>query len=310
MQYKISDLTIDDEYDVIESKKSVKDAALKMKELGIPDLVVVDSADENILGVVADFDIVTGLVAEGKSAENTKVTDIMYTIEPVTLDTPVAKAFALLRDLDVSVVPVVEDDKLLGVATIQDLWGYLSETYSDDKGLLTVSNPRFANYIFTVIMTLLYFFFGILTPIIGIAGFFKAELPVISNFSNSATYFLFETRFQSRSDLQMDTLPWQLVSGYGIIFVLVGIISAFAILQWAYADYHMITEKRNWKQIGFILGLANLLIIWLLFLILMTSGIVQVTNPQIDVMGLGLAGLAILCLAAAVYRDVVFKGRS
>ena len=45
-EYFIRDLTIDDEYDVINSESSVKDAALKMKELGIPDLVVTDNENK------------------------------------------------------------------------------------------------------------------------------------------------------------------------------------------------------------------------------------------------------------------------
>ena len=149
-EFYIRDLTIDDEYDIINANASVKDAALKMKEAAIPDLVVVNN-DDKVLGVIADFDIVTNLVAEGLSVES-KVTEIMYTIEPVSQDTPVSTAFTRMRDLDVSVIPVTEKSKLVGVATITDCWGFLPEEYEDEKGLIPVSNPRLFNYSFSILM--------------------------------------------------------------------------------------------------------------------------------------------------------------
>ena len=39
-EFLVSDLTIDDEYDTILASASIQEAALKMKENGIPDLVV------------------------------------------------------------------------------------------------------------------------------------------------------------------------------------------------------------------------------------------------------------------------------
>jgi signal-transduction protein with cAMP-binding, CBS, and nucleotidyltransferase domain len=121
-EFLVQDLTIDDEYDTVSANASVQEAAKKMKENGIPDLVVLD--DNNMYqGVIADFDIVTNMVAEGLSSES-KVTELMYTIEPVSKDTTVSDAFARMRDLDVSVVPVVDNDKVIGVTTITDCWGY------------------------------------------------------------------------------------------------------------------------------------------------------------------------------------------
>ena len=310
-EFFIRDLTIDDEYDIITADSSVKEAALKMKELGIPDLVVVDN-DNNVLGVIADFDIVTGLIAEGLSAETAKVTEIMYTIDSVTKDTPVTTAFTRMRDLDVSVVPVVENNKLIGVATITDCWGFLPEKYEDQKGLIAISNPRFANYSFSLLMTLLYFCFGILAPLAGISGFLKA--PVIGFPEEDAIYYLFEARggggfFLRYLNVQGDnSLLWIGVFVYGIIFLILGIFSVFAIFHWANADFNRVKLTRNWQVIGFIVGTANILLEWIIFLVIFMVGALRVSGAiSIDIIGLLLSGLAIIFLIAAVSRDILFR---
>jgi CBS domain-containing protein len=307
----VRDLTIDDEYDIIAADASVKDAAMKMKEAGIPDLVVVDENDE-VLGVIADFDIVTGLVAEGLSAETAKVTEIMYKIDPVTPDTTVESAFTLMRDLDVSIVPVIENKKLTGVATITDCWGMLPEKYEDQRGFIAVTNPRLTNYGFTLLMTALYFCFGILAPLVGITGFLKG--PVAGSAVYSATYYLFDAHGKGFWIRYIDfqgtySLLWLGLTVYGIIFLIIGIFSAFALLQWAHADYQLVRINKNWQIYGLITGVLNLLIIWGLFLIFMFTGALRVPGSQItlDIAGIIFSGLAILFLLAAVSRDIFFR---
>jgi CBS domain-containing protein len=313
-EFLVRDLTIDDEYDTISATASVQDAAKKMKEDGIPDLVVLDE-DKNYQGVIADFDIVTGLVAEGLSPSTSKVTEIMYTIEPVTKDTTVSTAFTRMRDLDVSVVPVIENNEVIGVVTITDCWGFLPEKYEDAKGLIPVSNPRLTNYSFTLLMTLLYLCFGIFAPLIGIVGYLKA--PIAGSTVFSATYYLFEARGASFWLRYIDMhgqyeLLWLGISIFGIIFLIAGLFSAYAIFQWAYADYRIIKLNRNWQMIGVTLGIAILVIEWLLFVLFNFAGALRVSSSLItfDLGGLILTGLAIICLLVAVSRDVFFRETS
>ena len=313
-EFLVRDLTIDDEYDTISANASIQDAALKMKENGIPDLVVLDE-ENNYQGVIADFDIVTGLVAEGLSPSNSKVTEIMYTIEPVTKDTAVSTAFARMRDLDVSVVPVLENNEVIGVATITDCWGFLPEKYEDTKGLIPVTNPRLTNYSFTLLMTLLYLCFGIFAPLIGIVGYLKA--PIAGSKVFSATYYLFEARGASFWLRYLDIhgqygLLWLGISIFGIIFIILGLFSAYAIFQWAYSDYRIIKVNRNWQAIGVSLGISILVVEWLLFVLFNFLGALRVSSSQVtfDFGGLILTGLAILCLLAAVSRDILFREAS
>jgi CBS domain-containing protein len=311
-QYYVKDLVIDDEYATVTADTSIKEAALLMKEKGIPDLVVLDE-NSSVLGVVADYDIVIGAVATGKDVESTKVVESMYKIEPVKLDTPVEVAFNRMQELDVSAIPVVDDNnKLLGIVTITDCWGYLPDKYEDYKGLLTVSNPRFANYWFTVTMTVLYFFFGILSPILGFAGFLNSKLILSSTYNPSVTYYLFDARggeyFIRYLDIRGDTLPWLLVTIYSIVFIIIGIITTILIIQWAYADYRMLKQgESQWHTIAAVVGIANVVIIWLLFLFLLSIGIARVGEASIDISGLSFSIASIIFLVLAVNRDHFFK---
>ena len=172
-EYFVKDLVIDDEYGVIESTATIQDAAKKMKELGVPDLVVIQ--DEKVLGVIADIDIVQNIVAEGKDPKTEKVISTMYKIEPVSLESPVTEAFTRMRDLQVNIIPVVEDGKLQGVSTIQDCWSYIPDEDYDDIGLISVSDTRTAEFWFASCCTIIAFVLGVIFPLVGISGFFTGN---------------------------------------------------------------------------------------------------------------------------------------
>ncbi|MFX1447401.1 MAG: cyclic nucleotide-binding/CBS domain-containing protein, partial [Promethearchaeota archaeon] len=200
-EYFVKDLVIDDEYGVIESNASIQDAAKKMKELGVPDLVVVEGEEKKVLGVIADFDIVQNIVAEGKDSKGTKVITTMYKIEPVSLESPVTEAFNRMRDLQVNVVPVVEDGKLIGVSTIQDCWSYIPDENIDEIGLIPVSNTKNAEFWLASVCSILAFVLGVILPLVGISGFFRGnQVDLLSLFGTaeirggSVLFSFFEAR--------------------------------------------------------------------------------------------------------------------
>ncbi len=174
-EYFIKDLIIDDEYDVIDSKATIQEAAKKMKEIGVPDLVVVEGDSQKVLGVIADFDIIQKIVAEGTDPKGANVITTMYNIESVTLNSPVTEAFTRMRDLQVNVIPVVENGKLMGVCTIQDCWSYIPDEDVDEVGLIPVSDTRTAEFWFATICTILAFVFGIVLPFGGLYGYFSGN---------------------------------------------------------------------------------------------------------------------------------------
>lgn len=320
--FYVKNLVIDDEYDTISSDKTVVDAALQMKEKLIPDLVVVDK-DNQVLGVVADHDIVITTVATGKDPKSTKVVESMYRIEPVTMDTPVEVAFERMQQLRVTTVPVVDGGELKGVVTITDCWGYIPEKYEDYKGLLTVKNPKFANYWFTILFTLLYFFFGFLAPVIGMYGFLTGSYSMTASTTlSNVVYYPFDAHgsnyFVNYLDLSNANSMYLLVYGYSVIFVLIGLITSVLVLQWAYGDYKMIKSTQTWPRLSYLLGIANTLIYWALYVyIYMNNNYVPIRvqgltfdSLSFNYIGLLLSLSSLVFLSLAVFRDFAFKSSS
>ncbi len=155
-------------------------------------------------------------------------------------------------------------------------------------------------------MILFYLVFGLVSPLIGITGFLKA--PIAGSAVYSGTYYLFDAHgggfWASYFDMGL-FVPFV----YGLVYLLLSIFTAFAIYQWAYADYQVIQVKRNWQMIGLVIGIINILIDWALFIIFVMLETLRIAETQVtfDVVGLLFSGLAIICLLAAVSRDVIFR---
>lgn len=313
----MKNLIIDDEYATISGDKTIVDASLVMKDKEIPDLVVLDK-DNKVLGICADHDICINAVAAGKDPKTTKVVEAMYRIEPVGLDTPVEVAFQRMQQLKVTVVPVVEKDELKGVVTIQDCWGYIPEKYEDNFGLLTVKDPKFDNYWFTVFFALLYFIFGIVSPALGITGFLRSKISNASiNINTNVGYYLFDAHgtnyFQTYLNFPSNGIFWILISIYSVIFILIGLLTMIAVFQWAYGDFNMIKNTHSPHR-ALIIGIINMIIMWSLFLFMYATqtispvrGTTTITNVSFDYVGFIFAIISIVCLIVAVFRDFAFK---
>ncbi|MGI8669863.1 MAG: CBS domain-containing protein [Aridibacter sp.] len=99
---------------------SVLDAIKLMAEKKIGALLVMEN--ENLSGIVSERDYARKVILQGKSSRETPVKDIM-TAE-VTIINPqetVEKCMALMTEKRMRHLPVVEDDKVIGVISIGDL---------------------------------------------------------------------------------------------------------------------------------------------------------------------------------------------
>lgn len=307
-EYLVSDLVIDDEYGIIDSKASVEDAAKRMKELNVPDLVVLDK-NEKVLGVVADFDIIRDIVAEGKDASKETVLDHCYTITPVTRDTTVVEAFTRMRDLHVAVVPVVEDEKLLGVCTIQDVWSYIPDERPDEIGVIAVKNPKNAEFWFASICSLLAFILGIMLPLAGITGYFTADVGELYGLSTlgEGLFSLFRA-----GGLGLEALIsksggiWALVLVFSYVLLIVGTVGIFSLLYVSYSDARFVKTHQVFRTILPFTTIGLMIFQWILYLIAFG---VSSTGLQIalNVPGLIFTILSILLILAAIARDWVFK---
>jgi len=316
--YYVKDLVIDDDYGIIDSKATIQEAAKKMKELGVPDLVVVEESTENVLGVIGDFDIVQNVVATGGDPKTEKVIAAMYKITPVTLETPVVEAFARMRDLDVNIVPVIENGILKGVCTIQDCWSYIPDENIDDIGLIPVANTRVAEFWFASVCSIIAFIFGIILPLVGMFGFFKADQAAIMSLLGLAdvrggvlTFYLFEAHgpdfFVPIINLfSRAGVIWLLIVIVSVLLLVFGFIGLFALIYTSFADARNLRTSRIIRYVAPGLLILFMALLWILFAI----GFAVATPPvlaSLDGVGLIMSILSMILILAALNRDYIFR---
>lgn len=317
-EYFIKDLVIDDEYGEIKSDATIQDAAKKMKELSVPDLVVVDKDTHKVLGVIADFDIVQNLVAEGTDCTAVGVLDAMYTIKPVNLETPVVDAFTRMRDLNANVIPVVDNGNLVGVASIQDCWSFIPDQDVDEIGFIPVRDTRTAEFWFASVASILAFVLAIILPLAGAYGFFtgqQSELlslfgtaevragPVVFNFfeARGIDFLIPFTNLANRNG------PiWIVIIIFSILVLVFGILGLFSIIFSSYSD---IRKYQTGILVDFILPILTVVCLsieWILFAIAFATA-VPTPNVQVDAIGLTMSIISMILIIAAIYRDYFFR---
>jgi CBS domain-containing protein len=99
---------------------SVQQAAERMREAGIGDVIVMEGSQ--ICGIVTDRDLVVRAIAQGCDPHSTTVADVcsrdLATVSP---EDQIGSAIRLMRDKAVRRLPVVEAGRLVGVLSIGDL---------------------------------------------------------------------------------------------------------------------------------------------------------------------------------------------
>ncbi len=105
---------------VLQSSTSVKEAAKKMRDADVGDVIVEDGG--SLVGIVTDRDITIRCVAEGTSPESATIWSIVSgELHSLSPDDSLDDAVNTMRDAAVRRVPVVEDGVAIGVLSIGDL---------------------------------------------------------------------------------------------------------------------------------------------------------------------------------------------
>ncbi len=115
----------------IDADKTVIEAATVMSQNDIGDLIVMDN---NVpVGIVTERDFVRRVLAEGKST-NTKVSEVMTTpLKVIDPEAPIKEAARRMVNRRIRRLPVIKDNKLVGIITAADFARHLSKkTLSDD----------------------------------------------------------------------------------------------------------------------------------------------------------------------------------
>jgi CBS domain-containing protein len=129
--------------DTARPEDTVSAAAKRMHQRAVGALVVVNAAQQ-VVGVVTDRDLVSRMLAKGRSPTDTTVRQVM-TLSPktVTDSTSVETALFIMRAGRFRRLPVVDDDnKLVGLICLDDILMLLAEAFSEVSRLLRRETPR------------------------------------------------------------------------------------------------------------------------------------------------------------------------
>jgi CBS domain-containing protein len=116
----------------ITPNRPVFDALVIMAEYKIGALVVIDH--EKLVGVFSERDYAREVILKGRSSKNTQINEVMT--HKVLVGQPsdtVEYAMSLMSDKRIRHLPVLEDDKVIGVLSIGDL---VKETIAYQKDLI------------------------------------------------------------------------------------------------------------------------------------------------------------------------------
>ncbi len=317
-EFYVRDLVIDDEYGTISSSATIQEAAKKMKELGVPDLVVEEANTKDVLGVIADFDIVQNVIAEGKDYKTANVTTAMYKIIPVNLNDKVTEAFRRMRDLHVNVIPVVEDGKLVGVCSIQDCWSYIPDENIDEIGLIPVENTKVAEFWFASVSSITAFVLGIILPLAGLIGFFitsQADIMSLLGLADvrggNLVFYLFEAH---ATDFFVPIINlaersggiWIAIVIFSILLLIFGFLALFSLIYSSFSDARRIKTGYMVRVVIPLLTVFFMIMEWILFSI----GFATASQPvdySIDPIGFTLSIISMILFIGAIYRDYFFR---
>jgi CBS domain-containing protein len=104
---------------------SARTAVLRMLEEQVGSVAVCEGG--RLVGIFTERDVLR-LAGEGTALDEIRVGDVMTTeLTKVAPDTPIVDAAALMGARRIRHLPVVEDDRLLGLVGIRDVLGALVE---------------------------------------------------------------------------------------------------------------------------------------------------------------------------------------
>ena len=113
-------------YDVwsIAPDASVYDAIHLMAEKAVGALIVMDGP--KLVGVISERDYARKIILEGRSSENTKISEIMSS-EVITVgpDNKIEECMAMMTERRIRHLPVLDGDEVLGVISLGDLVKYI-----------------------------------------------------------------------------------------------------------------------------------------------------------------------------------------
>ncbi len=119
----------------LEPSATVVEAARMMAYLRIGALMVVE--DGRLVGIFSERDALTRVVAKEKDPATTLVSEVM-TPDPITIapETTVQRALDIMAEKGFRHLPVVEEDRIVAIVSIRDLYRSVKDQMETDILLL------------------------------------------------------------------------------------------------------------------------------------------------------------------------------
>ena len=132
---QLSDIVLRQTPLAMSPETSVKEACRLMRDRSVGAVLVTDPHDR-LLGIFTGRDAVARVLAEGKPAEKTKLSEVM-TPSPQTMPpgTNAIEALRLMQDCGCRHVPVVAEGKVVGVVSRGDFRGLELDRLDEETGL-------------------------------------------------------------------------------------------------------------------------------------------------------------------------------
>ena len=117
--YKVCD-AMTEKVIYVRPDENLETCAKIMKDNNVSSLVVKE--DDKVKGIMTEKDIVKKTVAEGINPLNKQSKDIMETnLTAISPDKDIFEALILMRDIQVRHLPVMAENKLVGILTLNDI---------------------------------------------------------------------------------------------------------------------------------------------------------------------------------------------
>ena len=104
----------------VEESLNIRNAAILMQRRSVSSLIVIHKGE--LRGIVTEKDLVTRVLSNGANPESMKVCEVMS--QPVmvtTPGTPLEDAIRMMLTQSIKKLPVVDDEKLVGMLSLTDV---------------------------------------------------------------------------------------------------------------------------------------------------------------------------------------------
>jgi CBS domain-containing protein len=124
---------------------TVFEAIQELADRNVGALVVLQQ--EHLLGIFSERDYTRNVALQGRSSKETRVMDVMSdALVTVTTETPVTECMRLMTDRRVRHLPVLDDERVVGIISIGDLVNFIintqRETIEHLHSYITGTYPR------------------------------------------------------------------------------------------------------------------------------------------------------------------------